>query len=281
MQTDVTQIITKAYPSLTDGEKKIAKFLLTEPNAVLALTVKSLAEKTGVSIATVSRFAQHLGFSTFKQLQIATAQRIGGHDDYILNINQDDDEPFSQIEKVANAEAETLLLTHKNLQTELLKKCAKLLQNAKRIVFFGLGTSFFTCEDAALKFTRLQKFAVAFNNTHDAAITLSCLEENDVVIGVSHSGETKETCKILELAKTKKVTTIAVTTFPSVAINTHADYVLFTTTKEIPSHRIAFTSRISQLFLLDALFLATLYQDKDENLEKIEQAIESITFTNS
>jgi DNA-binding MurR/RpiR family transcriptional regulator len=154
------------------------------------------------------------------------------------------------------------------------------LHKANRILFFGLGSSFCACEDAALKYKRLQKFAVAFNNTHDAAVTLPCLTENDVVIGVSHSGETKETCKVLALAKKRKVPTIAVTTFPSASINAFADYTLFTVTKENPNHRVAFTSRISQLFLLDSLFLATLYKEKENNLEKIEQALVSISLTN-
>lgn len=280
MHTDVTQVITKAYPTLTDGGKKIADFFLARPNEILTLTVKSLAEKTGVSIATVSRFAQTLGFESFKQLQLAIASSAHEQNDYILNIQLDNHDSFTQIEKVASAEAETISLSLKNLDKTILNACADLLHKANRIIFFGLGSSFFACEDAALKYKRLQKFAVALNNVHEAAVTLPCLTENDVVIGVSHSGETVDTCKILSLAKKRKVPTIAVTTFPSASINAYADYSLFTVTKEIPNHRIAFTSRISQLFLLDSLFLATLYQEKELNLDKIEQALVSISLTN-
>lgn len=280
MHTDVTQIITKTYPTLTEGGKKIADFLLAKPNEILALTVKTLAQKTGVSIATVSRFAQTLGFESFKQLQIAIASSLHEQDDYILNIHSDNHDPYAQIEKVANAESETISLSLKNLDKETLNVCADLLHKAKRIVFFGLGSSYFACEDAALKYKRLQKFAVALNNTHETAVTLSCLTQEDVVIGVSHSGETTETCKVLKLAQKRKVPTIAVTTFPSATINEFADYSLFTVTKEIPDHRIAFTSRISQLFLLDSLFLSTLYREKENNLEKIEQALLNISLTN-
>ena len=280
MQTSVTEMITKSYPTLTDGGKKIADFLLDFSIDVSALTVTTLSQKTGVSVATVSRFVQKLGFDTFKQFQIAFASQANEQNDYILNIHTDKSDFFTQIEKVANAEADTILHSLKNLNKEALQSCATLLHNANRILLFGLGSSYFACEDAALKYKRLQKFALASNNTHDAAVTLSCLTENDVVIGVSHSGETIETCKILKLAKKRKVPTIAVTTFPSAPINAHANFSLFTTTKETPTHRIAFTSRISQLFLLDALFLATLYQEKENNLNKIEQALVSISLTN-
>jgi DNA-binding MurR/RpiR family transcriptional regulator len=171
MHTDVTQIITKAYPTLSDGGRKIADFLLARPNEILDLTVKTLAQKTGVSIATVSRFAQNLGFESFKQLQLAIASNAHEQSDYILNIHADSHDPFSQIEKVATAEAETISLSLKNLDKTALNTCADLLHKANRILFFGLGSSFFACEDAALKYKRLQKFAVAFNNTHDAAGT--------------------------------------------------------------------------------------------------------------
>lgn len=280
MQMDVAQIITKTYPTLTDGGKKIADFLLASPQEILSLTVNTLAQKAGVSIATVSRFAQNLGFENFKQFQIAIATQTREQNDYILNINSDDNDPFMQIEKVANAESETIALSLQNLNKSTLQSCATLLHKASRILLFGLGSSYFVCEDAALKFKRLQKLALPSNNTHDAAVTLSCLTENDLVIGISHSGETADTCKILKLAKKRKVPTIAVTTFPSAPIHEYADYSLFTVTKEIPNHRIAFTSRISQLFILDALFLATLYQEKENNLDKIEQALFNISLTN-
>ena len=277
--SDAIQSITQAYPTLTDGEKKIADLILASPDCVLSLTVTSLATKSGVSIATVSRFAQHLGFNTYKELQIAMARQQGDHDDFILHIGANND-CCSQIEQIAAAESDTPLLTLKSLDVKKLETCAKILNKADKILFFGLGTSFFVSEDVALKFKRLQKTAIACNNTHDAAVLLSSFTENDVVIGVSHSGKTEETCKILHLAQKRKVATIAITTFPSAPVNKVADYSLFTMTREIPQHRIAFTSRMSQLFLLDALFLSVLYQDKDNNLEKIEQAFENISFTN-
>ncbi|MBQ8292001.1 MAG: MurR/RpiR family transcriptional regulator [Clostridia bacterium] len=262
------EAITQKYPVLTESEKKIATVLLKDAQARL-LSAQALSARAAVSIATVSRFCKRLGYASYKELQLALASRTT---ESVLDISDADD----FVESLAIAEAETVRLTAANLDKRLLDTIANLLFRAEKILFFGMGTAYAAGLDASLKFKRLQKIAFADNNTHDSAITLSLFGQTDVLIAISHSGETKETLKMLSLAKSRGIPTVALTTFPQSPIAKQADYVLFTATKEPPQRRISFTSRISQLFLLDALFLATLKKDKSTNLEKIELALHTL-----
>ena len=61
--------IIKNYPLLSRKEKKIADYLSQNLRTAFALSTDQLAKNTGISSATIVRFAQHLGFSGFQQLR--------------------------------------------------------------------------------------------------------------------------------------------------------------------------------------------------------------------
>ena len=96
------------------------------------------------------------------------------------------------------------------------------------------------------------------------------MAENDVLIAVSHSGQNKDTCKAVEIAKNSGIKTLAVTTFSESKISTIADYVLLTKTRESPLHKIAISSRISQFAVMDSLLMACMVTDYSDSISHID-----------
>jgi DNA-binding MurR/RpiR family transcriptional regulator len=73
------QRIHAVYRQLPRGEGRVADLLLQDPGELLAFTATELAERSGVSNATVSRFFRRLGFSSFDEArQIARQSRLQG-----------------------------------------------------------------------------------------------------------------------------------------------------------------------------------------------------------
>ena len=64
---------------LTAVERKLAEVVLGEPQTVAFGTVASLARAAGTSGASVVRFANHLGYQGFIELQAAVQQELAGH----------------------------------------------------------------------------------------------------------------------------------------------------------------------------------------------------------
>jgi DNA-binding MurR/RpiR family transcriptional regulator len=64
---------------LTVAERKLAEVVLGEPQTVAFGTVASLARAAGTSGASVVRFANHLGYEGFIELQAAVQQELAGH----------------------------------------------------------------------------------------------------------------------------------------------------------------------------------------------------------
>ena len=76
-----------------------------------------------------------------------------------------------------------------------------MLKKAERIFFIGLGNSGFVADDSAYKFMRIGFNARGIDNSHLIMLHMALLHENDVVVVISHSGESFEIIKLLSLLK--------------------------------------------------------------------------------
>lgn len=270
MSQDAIAYITDKYIKLTNVERKIADYVILHYDESLSLSVQALAEKAEVSAATVIRFAQQMGFEGYKELRLFLATNRPEHEDVIVDLKKERGTVETQVSKVINANIEAMRLTGENLDYDILEKIALKIKDARQIILFGTGTSYIVCTDSALKFQRLGKIASAYCDLHSATVAIANMAENDVLIAVSHSGQNKDTCKAVEIAKNSGIKTLAVTTFSESKISTIADYVLLTKTRESPLHKIAISSRISQFAVMDSLLMACMVTDYSESISHID-----------
>lgn len=68
--------VTKQYESLSDRFQQVARFLTQNPNAVAMQSINAISEQCGAHPSILVRFAQHFGFSGFKQLQTVFQTRL-------------------------------------------------------------------------------------------------------------------------------------------------------------------------------------------------------------
>lgn len=106
------------------------------------------------------------------------------------------------------------------------------------------------------------------------------VKKNDVVFGISFSGETVETERMIELANIKGATTISLTRYGSSPISKKADINLFiSASREIPApfRSGATASRLAQLHMIDILFVSVVtdqYEQASSYFKEIRTAIE-------
>lgn len=276
MPQDAIAYITDKYIKLTAVEKKLADYVISHYDESLSLSVQALAEKSGVSAATVIRFAQQMGFEGYKELRLFLATNRPEHEDVIVDLKKERGTVETKVSKVINADIEAMKLTLENLNFKVLEDVAMAIKQAGQVIFFGTGTSFLVCNDTSLKVQRLGKISNCYSDLHSITVALSNMSENDMLIAVSHSGQNKDTCKAVEIAKKCGIKTLAVTTFSESTISGLADYVLLTKTRESPLHKIAITSRISQFAVMDSLIMAIMVTDYDNCISHIENLTENL-----
>ncbi len=70
------RLIHDEYDGMSKSYQRIAEFLTQNPNDVAIMPVNAIAESCGIHASSFVRFAQKLGYSGFKDLQVPFQRRL-------------------------------------------------------------------------------------------------------------------------------------------------------------------------------------------------------------
>ena len=136
------------------------------------------------------------------------------------------------------------------------------IDGAGRIDIYGAGASGFVASDFQQKLHRIGRTAFYFPDVHTALTSAALLGKGDVAIGISHTGTTSDVVEVLEQARARRATTVALTNFPRSPITEVADYVLTTAARETTYRSGAMASRLAQLTVVDCLFVGVAARNR-------------------
>jgi DNA-binding MurR/RpiR family transcriptional regulator len=258
---DLFTTISQARPEMRPAQKKIADFVLKNPEKTAGSTIAELSKTVGISTASVVRFCNDIEFSSFTAFRLAVSvaseQRRVARETF--SIDKDEIDPNDSMQEVVAKtvfhEVEAIQQTGSNLDLKTLEEVVNLITNAKRIELFGLGSSSLATQDLRQKLHRIGLFAFDSPDNHQAITSSALMNPGDVGIVFSHSGVTPETLEVLKIMNRSGAKTVAVTNFPESAISKNADFRLTTVAKETRYRSGAMSSRIAQLALVDFLFI--------------------------
>lgn len=273
------RMIQNMLEQLPASERKIAQFILDNPQSILNSTVNDIGIQAKTSGAAVIRLCKSLGLTGFQDLKV----RIAG--DLVKPVEQGyrDIEPdesfFSIVQKTTSNSIQSIRDSEEIINYEELERAVHTLAPAKNVHFFGIGASNIIAKDAQQKYLRIQKNATAFTDTHLVATLIANADEDDVVFGISHSGETQEVINVMALAKERGVKTISLTKYGQSSVSSLADIKLFTSYSAEALFRSAATSsRLSQLYMMDILFLSMATVQYGQTIASIDRTRDAIRF---
>lgn len=272
-------ILKEMFPELPPSEKKIAQYIIDHPQEAITLTAMELGKRSSTSGAAVIRLCKSLNLAGFQDLKLRIAGDLQKTEmDGFRDIEPN--EPVeSVIRKMTNNSIQTIKETAELLKVDELEKAVEAIRKASRIHFVGVGASSIIAQDAQQKFIRINKSAYAFTDMHLAATQVANTDENDVVVGISFSGETTEVAKVLELARKNQATTISLTKFGKHKVTEQADIKLYTSVTREPTFRSAATSsRIAQLQVIDILFMCVASLEYDDTITHLNATREAVKF---
>lgn len=272
----ITLKIRSVYKSLTKAERKVADYILNNVEEIVYLSITELAEKSGVGETTVIRFCKHIGLSGFQEFKLNIAREVVNPEESIHENISFDDSIEVLVQKITKENQLALTNTAKILKTKELKKAVEAIVNARKIEFFGVGASGYTALDAKYKFMRLGLNIDANLDAHIQAISAVNLNHEDVAVGISFSGSTKDTVATCNLAKKSGATVICITNYARSPITSEADIVLLTSAKETPLRSGALTSKIAQLHIMDILYTAVAVKLKDKALNNLNSTAKAV-----
>ena len=264
------------YPSLRPAERRVADYVLANPAVVVLLSSTELGERSRTSDATVVKFSQRLGFRGYQELKIALAGEAAKVPAGAFGEVEPGDDVATIRDKVLAANIDALNDTRKVLAPGSLGKAVAAILSAKQICFYGVGASGLVALDAQQKFMRIGLVCHAYQDSHLQATQAVLLGVGDVFFGVSHSGQTKETLEVLQLAKENGATTVALTNNPLSALARLSEIVLLTAAKEANLRSGAIASRLAQLSVVDVIFMSVAVARYDNSVKFIGRTREAV-----
>ncbi|PLN89669.1 transcriptional regulator HexR, partial [Klebsiella quasipneumoniae] len=139
---------------LSKSERKVAEVILATPAQAIHSSIAALALEAGVSEPTVNRFCRSLETRGFPDFKLHLAQSLA-HGTLYVNRNVDEDDSVeSYTGKIFESAMASLDQVHHSLDMSAVNRAVDLLTQAKKIAFFGLGSSAAVAHDAMNKFFR-------------------------------------------------------------------------------------------------------------------------------
>jgi RpiR family carbohydrate utilization transcriptional regulator len=273
MPNGVLAAMRTKYHTLSSVQKVIADYIFAHISEVCLLPISELAAKCDTSETTVMRFLRKLDFDSYQVFRVNIAQEIPHkHLESIYGEIDRGDAIETLIEKVVSSTARSIKDLEQMITSEDIRKAVALIKSARAILFIGIGSSSFIAFDAYHKFLRLGMRVTASADSHLMSILASQTTDKDLVIAVSHSGESRDILDCLKLAKKCNAAVITFTSYRNSSITKYSDVVLLSSATETKYRSDALVSRILQLVIIDILYVAIVLEMGPEAVERINRS---------
>lgn len=223
----VISTILSCYKGLSESERHIADFILSQRETVSSFTAGEIASKSGTSNTTVSRFVRTIGYGSFSQLRIALArEEVAKEEPFDASGGISLADVPGSVRYVLDMKVEELGATAKTLDAGRLAMAVGLIKRAGTVLVCGAGSSLEYAQLAATKLAQVGVRAVAPGTTESAALLALTLTDTDCVLVISNSGTSRALRPILSNAQDAAAPTIMVTAHGSTAMASRTDCVL-------------------------------------------------------
>ncbi|MFC4598544.1 MurR/RpiR family transcriptional regulator [Cohnella hongkongensis] len=276
--------IKEALAQLKPQEKIVAEYILNHPERIVRMSVQKLARTTGVSEATIVRLSRSLRFKGYQELKmrivadLAQTARSAMDTDAYQEV-QLNGMISNLIDSISHNNMQSIQDTLSVLSAEEVGKAIAKLGEARQICVFGVGASAVIAENFTQKLSRLARWCTAAYDFNTQAACAALLKEGDVAFGISYSGQTEDVVRSLRIAKENGACVISLTKFGSNPISDLADVRLFTSSMEMSIRSGAMASRVTQLNVVDILFVGIAQLNYETNVRLLETTRKAVALS--
>jgi RpiR family transcriptional regulator, carbohydrate utilization regulator len=266
LRRSLLERIQDHYGTLRKSERVVADFLRDSAGTRLDSSITELGRNLGVSEATISRVSRALGYEGFPDLKLSMAEGSRSSKSSYANIPEEIDGSDSLVRtsgKLLSLLVAGLEGTQRMLDAQRLEQAVEALHKARKIIFVGVGGGAAICDEAAHLFLKAGFDASSYRDGYTQTIVAAKLGSEDVMVGISHTGTTLTVADAMLLARENGATTIAVTSDAQSDVAKAGNVCLTTwgaSQQVIPLHGDFLEGRLSQLFLIDLLYVGVLFR---------------------
>lgn len=273
----IKKLILSLKENMTQKENEIAEYILKNMNEILKMTSGELAIKIGVGQSSVIKFIKKIGFNKYGEFKIQLSKELENEKIYkvkeIIHSQIYIDDSLENIAtKTLNEVNRALERTVGNIDYNYFENVIEVIRKSKKILIIGSGMSSIVARDLEMKFMKIKIEAIHYESPHMQLMKLATMDSEDLVIAISHRGETEDVIDVVKKAKKKNIKIISITSIEKNTVASLSDYNLKIISDENIFRSSAISSRMAQLILNDIIFLRLTQEDYAETKNYIEES---------
>jgi DNA-binding MurR/RpiR family transcriptional regulator len=276
---DLSQIISDNYKSLTKSEKRIANYLRKNQEESAFLSAGEIADRLGLSEATLVRFARTLGFSSYPAmrtvLQEAFRHRVT-HSARLRGRLEDLRQGGDIFERLVVSEIDYLTQALEMVDRQALQKTVELLRSGDHVFVYGTGPSVSLANLMDIRLGRFGRQVITLTTAgREILEPLMLMTSRDLLFMIGFFDVSPTQRLVLDYANEVKCPVILLTDTLGSIIGDKADVVL--SARRGPMAE--FHSLVVPMTIINTLLLALANDDKENvmaNLDKLDQMRERL-----
>jgi len=223
-------LVRQRYVKLSPAHRRIADYLLADGRRAALVPAANIAKTLDMSEATVSRFAQALGYDGYPQLRDRLRERFLVTATSLDRLAASAEQPRgSVLERVLAEDADAVLGTLAQIPAGTFDAAVEAILGARRTYVVGsrgsAGLALVLGMGLRIFLPETRVIAV---NVGDEAEELLAVRKGDLVVVISVLRYSGQTLEILRYAHEAKARTVAITDSPISPVARTADIVLLT-----------------------------------------------------
>lgn len=256
-ETNLLISIRSNYDQLTKLEKKVADYVLQNPQAVVKMTINELSNNCGVGDTTVFRFCRSMkvgGYQDFK-LALALSSNLNDMLDSKGSFNLAESHDLHELaQQVSAVYVDAVNETFSSLDYEAINRTVDAIMNARSVHLFGFGNSGVSALMMQNRFMRILPNIFYTSDVHMQLTSAALLSEGSVAIIFCNSGITKDSIRIAQMSHEAGATTIYITKFMQTPAAPYTDILLCSGATEGPFQGGSISGVASQMYIVMLLY---------------------------
>lgn len=275
MENDVLSLISQRNPGFSKGQRKIAKYILTNYDKAAFMTASKLGKAAAVSESTVVRFAADLGYDGYPEMKRALQELIKNRLTTVqrIEVSKEIMERGHIIDTVLASDVEKIRLTLDEIDRDSFERAVNKIVGARSIYVVGLRSSGYLAGFFGFYLNFLFNDVRVVCDSAASAIfeQIQHINGDDILIALSFPRYSRRTITAMQFARNMGATVIGITDTENSLVARNADIKLYA-----HSDMLSFLdSLVAPLSLINALIVAAAdasgsdLEDKFTRLEKM------------
>lgn len=216
----IEELVNQHYNNLNENDLMIWNYIINHKNECCNISIEELSKKCNISRATISRFTQKISFEGFREFKMRLK----------LEWEQDGIKNNLLADEISRNYVKSIELIN---DTDLKDVCSR-IYNAKRLFAFGTGE----VQNSAAKmikrmFANAKTFFITLHGKNELMMAIDNLEEEDLVIIISLSGENTLAVEAVKRLRSKGVYVVSITKLSDNTLARYANKSLYIMASEL------------------------------------------------